>query len=282
MSSKPALRSIAVVLLFALAALACQAAEGILTGGVQPPESVTAAALNRSTVRVDWSTSTTAQRYRLERRTNLTGAFQRITEVGAGVTTYFDTGLDPETFYGYRIVSLDRLDEASPPSVVAGARTAPLPGIQVRSSLGGPAALADPNGYLVHVGGPKDTTLSLAVVDDQILSPLPAGTYTVTLRDISATCAVQPVGDSVRTVIVSDTGLTTRALTQFAVNCIDPTLGTIVAEVNVTGDSTDTDGYRLDYAGIIPGDTVPVIGGFTFNGAGGAPPSPAFAPATSS
>jgi PKD repeat protein len=105
-------------------------------------------------------------------------------------------------------------------------------------------------------------------VDDQTISPLPPGVYAVTLQDVSATCAVQPAGDSVRSVVVADTGLTTRALVQFAVNCIDPTLGTIVAAVDVQGDSIDTDGYRLSYAGIIPGDTVPAVGGFTFNGAG--------------
>jgi PKD repeat protein len=43
----------------------------------------------------------------------------------------------------------------------------------------------------------------------------------------------------------------------------------VVAVVAVQGDSVDADGYRLDYAGIISGDTVPVLGGATVGGLGG-------------
>ncbi|MDZ4862486.1 MAG: PKD domain-containing protein [Gemmatimonadota bacterium] len=269
MSSKSPWRTALFVALIAITALACQAAEGLLTGGIQPPDSVSARALGLSSVRVDWSQAGTARKYRIERRTNLSGTFQPVTEVATTVTSYFDTGLDPETFYGYRIISLDRVDEASPPSVVAGARTAPLPGIELQARLGGSAALADPNGYRVVITGPRDTTLALAVVEDRIVSPLPAGSYTVRLQDVSPTCNLQPASDSLRTVVVADTGLTTRSLVQFTVGCFDPTLGTIIAIVNVQGDSTDPDGYRVAYAGIIPGDTLPAIGGVSLGGDGG-------------
>ncbi len=251
--------------------LACEAAKDILGDGVQPPATVTATPLSLSSIRVDWSKEDLAdlQRYRIERRTNFEGGFQQIAEVDGALTTYFDTGLDPATFYGYRVFGLDRLSKASPPSTVAGAQTAPLPGIRLQSSLQNTApGLADPNGYQVSVAGPKDTVVALGSIDDQLLSPLPAGTYTLILRDLIPTCRL--TGDTLLTVLVADTGLATQVPASFSATCSDPTLGTIVTVVNVQGDSTDADGYRVDFAGIITGDTLPAVGGTTVLGSGGA------------
>ncbi len=254
----------------ALLLWACAAGDSLLTPGLQPPDSVTATPINLSTVRLDWTPPAGAelQLFRIERRANLKGKFTTLVEVNADTRSYFDTDLDPETFYGYRIITVDRVGDRSSPSVVVGALTPPLPGIRVVTSLAGTTAgQADPNGYLLDVSGPRDTTLSVGVEDSRTLSPLPAGTYTVTLQDVAATCTI--ANGLTRTVTVSDTGLTTVVPASFTASCLNPTRGGIVAVVAVQGDSVDADGYRLDYAGIITGDTVPVVGGAGIGGVGG-------------
>ena len=59
MSSKSSWRTALVVALVAITALACKAAEGLLTGGVLPPDSVSARPLGLASVRVDWSAAPT-------------------------------------------------------------------------------------------------------------------------------------------------------------------------------------------------------------------------------
>lgn len=248
---------------------ACAAGESLLGGGLQPPEVVIATPLNLTTIRLDWSVPASGdlQLFRIERRANLRGPFRTLADVTAGTTTYFDSQLEPATFYGYRIVTVDRVGERSAPSVVAGALTPPLPGIRISTSLSGtPAGSGDPNGYLVRVTGPRDTTVSIGSVDARTLSPLPVGTYLLAVEDVAPSCTI--LGGSTRTVMVSDTGLATQPPAAFDATCVDPTRGSIVAVVAVTGDSVDPDGYRLDYAGIISGDSVPVLGGTTLAGTG--------------
>jgi PKD repeat protein len=248
---------------------ACAAGESLLGGGLEPPATLTATPLNLTTIRLDWSAPPAGdlQLFRIQRRSDFRGAFRTLAEVTPGTTTYFDSGLEPATFYGYRIVTVDRLGESSQPSVVAGAQTPPLPGIRISTSLSGsPAGSADPNGYLVRVTGARDTAVTVGSVDARVLSPLPVGTYTLTLEDVAPTCAIQ--GGATRTVVVSDTGLTTQPPAAFDATCVDPTRGTVVAVVAVEGDSVDADGYRLDFAAIITGDTLPVLGGTSIAGIG--------------
>lgn len=248
---------------------ACAASESLLGGGLEPPASLSATPLNLTTIRLDWvaPASGDLQLYRIERRTNFSGPFRPLAEVTAGTSTYFDSEVQPATFYGYRIVTLDRVGARSAPSVVAGALTPPLPGIRFIATLSGsPQGSGDPNGFRVRVRGPKDTTLALGSEDARTLSPIPTGSYTVDLEDVAPTCSVS--GGLTRTVVVADTGLVTQPAVAFDATCVDPTRGTIVAVVGVSGDSVDTDGYRLDYAGIVTGDTVPAVGGTTVAGTG--------------
>ncbi len=267
MSSRPTRRGVIAAALLVLGA--CAAGESLLGGGLEPPVTLTATPLNLTTIRLDWLAPPAGdlQLFRIQRRSDFRGAFRTLAEVTPGTTTYFDSELEPATFYGYRIVAVDRLGESSGPSVVAGAQTPPFPGIRISTSLSGsPAGSADPNGYLVRVTGPRDTTVAVGSVDARVLSPLPVGTYTLTLEDVAPTCAIQ--GGASRTVVVSDTGLATQPPAAFDATCVDPTRGTVVAVVAVDGDSVDADGYRLDFAGIISGDTLPVLGGTGIAGVG--------------
>src|SRR5690606_7026860 len=117
-----------------------------------------------------------------------TGGFRLLAEVDASTTSYFDTGLDPGTFYGYRVLTVDRVGESSRPSTVAGALTPPPPGLVLETSLRAtPPGAEDPNGYQLSITGPTDTTVALGSVDQRILAPLPAGTYTLRLTDIAPT-----------------------------------------------------------------------------------------------
>ncbi len=245
-------------------ALAACGADTVLDNGLPAPANVEVTVLTPTSVRVDWSPASTLGviNYRVERRANLAGKFETIANLQAGSgESFVDADLLPGTFYGYRVVTVDGIGNASAPSTVAGALTPPLPGILVTSVLtsGTTAAIADPNGYLLTITGPQDTTLRIADVDTRLFAPLPAGDYLATLTDVSPTCTV--LGGNARSLTVVDQGIRTQQRLNFEVSCIDPSLGTIVAIVDVTGDSLDLDGFRLDYAGIIPGDTVPTLGG---------------------
>jgi PKD repeat protein len=255
----------------ALAVGGCSASDSLIVPGLEPPVTVTATALNMSGVRLDWTPGAVADldRYHVERRTDFRGSFEFLAEVTPADRVYFDTGLEPGTFYGYRIVAVNREGQRSEPSTVAGARTAPLPGLRVETDLGGSTdpSVADPNGYRVSVSGPLDTSFTIGTIDQRTISPLPPGDYTVTLQDILSTCTVN--GGESRQLTVVDTGLVTRAGVTFTSACVDPSRGRVVAQVTVDGDSVDPDGYLAAYAGIIPGDTTPVTGGATVPGGGG-------------
>lgn len=270
-AARGVVRLCAALLVTLFASGACRSGESLEAPGLVPPAAVFATAVNLSTVRLDWASVAGAdlQTLRVQRRTNLKGRFETVAELDAATTTYFDAGLEAGTFYGYRVVVVNRLGETSRPSVVAGALTPPVPGLLLQTALQGtPEALADPNGYRLTISGPRDTTLALGPSEQRVVAPLPAGSYTVVLSDLAPTCTL--VGDSVRTAVVRDTGVVTRTPVAFTASCSDPTRGGLVALVTVTGDSVDADGYRLDYAGIIPGDSVPAVGGATVGGAGGA------------
>lgn len=249
--------------------MACSPDDPNAVSHLEPPSSVTATPLSLTSVRLDWVAPDGAdlQLFRIERRENLRGDFRLLAEVDPEITSYFDAGLTAGTFYGYRIRTVDRVGERSRASTVAGALTPPPPGIVLQASLQAtPPGVEDQNGYRVVITGAKDTTVTLGAVDQVILSPLPAGSYTLHVTDVVGTCRI--LGDTIRTAEVADTGLATRTPVSFAATCTDPTRGTIVALVEVEGDSVDVDGYRVEYAGIIPGSSTPVVGTATVNGAG--------------
>ncbi len=249
-------------------------ADSMLGSGIEPPVGVRAIARSVNTVQVSWTLPAGIDAPNtnivVQRRENLTGAFETIaTFLATSGVDYLDTGLQPATFYGYRLLSVSKLGDKSSPSTVAGALTPPPPGIRITTILGSgtTAAIADPDGYRLHITGAIDTTARIATAETKQFSPLPVGDYTVTLSELLPTCTV--AGDTVRSVSVTDQGTSTEQQLNFVVSCLDPSLGTIVAMVDVAGDSLDPDGFRLDYAGIIPGDTLPVLGGGILPNTGG-------------
>ena len=250
---------------------ACAEGDSLLSSGLEPPGGVIVTPLGQSAIKLEWTPGSVVdlEKYRIQRRVNLRGRFETVADVNPTSTVYFDTGLEPETFYGYRIVALNRVGDPSRPSVVVGVATAPRPGIRLVTALGGgtSSSVADPNGYRVVLSGARDTVVSIGTIGELVLAPLPAGQYTVTLGDILPTCRV--TDDTVRTVSVADTGLATRSVVSFTATCADPTRGQIVVVAQVQGDSVDPDGYRVEYAGIIADDTVPVLGSVNLAGEGG-------------
>jgi PKD repeat protein len=257
--------------LLLLSATACASGD-VVGNGFAAPENLKAGAISSNAIQVTWdaASGTDLINYEVQRRQSFTGRFTVVTTLQPNTgTTFFDTGLEPSTFYGYRVVAVDRLGNRSAPSTVAGALTAPAPGIRIVTGLGSNTtnALADPDGYQLHITGPVDTTRAIGPIDDRVFAPLPAGDYTITLSKVLSTCTI--AGDTVRTVTVTDLGLETERRVEFIATCADPTRGEIVARVTVAGDSLDADGYQVDLAGIIPGDSVPVLSNGFIPGEGG-------------
>lgn len=259
--------------LLALAVVGCTA-DSVLGSGLEPPTAVHAAARSINSIQVSWTVPAGLDlantNLQVQRRANFAGNFETVaTLTAAAGTDYLDTGLEAATFYGYRLIALNKLGDASNPSTVAGALTPPLPGIQIQTVLGPgtSGAIADPNGYIVHLTGAVDTTIRISAVETKLISPLPVGSYTLTLSDVLPTCTI--AGDTVRTAFVTDQGIATQLQVIVNATCRDPSLGEIVSIVDVIGDSLDPDGFRLDYAGIIPGDTIPVLGGGSLPNTGG-------------
>src|SRR6266545_3399336 len=194
--------------LITIALVACS--DSLAPGGVESPEAVSAEAVSMNTIAVSWDADggDAVGGYRLQRRANLGGAFQMIAE-GLLAQPYFDTDLDPDTYYGYRVLTLTKLGDISAPSVVAGARTPPLPGILVRTHTLGSGIDAD--GYTAVVRRAPDSLLaSIGPSDERRFSPLDPGRYTVVLHGLAGNCAV--AGASADTVDVTDQGLQTLAL----------------------------------------------------------------------
>jgi PKD repeat protein len=264
------LRRWSAILVSGIVISACSAAEAVFQSGIAPPPAVTATALGQSSVRIEWTPGDVAEleTYRIERRENLQGKFRTLAEVEPTTTVFFDTGLEPDAFYGYRIVALGRTGDPSRPSIVVGAHTAPRPGLRIVTALAGatPPAAGDPNGYQVRISGARDTTIAVGTTGETIVSPLPAGEYTMVLGDVAPTCTI--TGDTLRRVAVADTGMATRTVVSFNATCLDPTRGRIVVIATVAGDSVDPNGYQVHYAGILPGDTVPFLGNALLPGDG--------------
>ncbi len=230
------------------------------------PDSLLATPLGIHAVALKWERVAGAVGYRLERRANLAGDFQPLAQIASGTTTdYLDTSVDPETFYGYRLLAVGTTGQLSPPGLVAGVLTPPAPGIRVIATPG--TAVTDPDGYsllLMRMGDPDTAVLNVQPSDNRLLSPLPNGTYLGILRGIAPYCHsnpkpgdTQPGADTVRTVTLTDQGLNTRDTLGFVVDCRDPTRGRLTVSVATLGDSLDPDGFDLDVSGIAADGSLP-------------------------
>ena len=229
-----------------LVVAACR--DSLTPAGVATPESVSAQAISMTTIAVSWTTVSDADvgGYRLQRREDLTGPFETVAE-GPLALPYFDTGLKPDTYYGYRVATMTKLGGVSAPSVVGGARTPPLPGILVRTHTLGSGI--DPDGYTAVVRRAPDSLLAeIGPSDERRFSPLAAGRYVVALQGLATNCAL--AGTNTDTVDVTDQGLQTLALVAYTVGCRDPGRGRITVTVAVDGDSLDVNGFNVQLLGL--------------------------------
>lgn len=206
------------------------------------PEGVSAEPLDISTVRLDWIPvgEDGVVAYRIERRVNLTGAFERYrdvrvdeVEVTDSLARFEDEGLAPETFYGYRIRSVGFLGGVSGPSVVGGARTPPPPSIRLVTVTSGPTPESkDTDGYTVDVVGPESRNVNLPSDGTILLKNLAPGSYSVSLSGVAENCSASP---TTTTTTVMAEGLQTVSEVRFNVSCKDPTRGEIRARVVTRG-----------------------------------------------
>jgi uncharacterized delta-60 repeat protein len=94
-------------------------------GMLNPPAGLTAQILSNTSVRLDWTrNSTNEDGVKIERCAGLgCTAFAQIATVGAGITTFTDTGLARDTFYSYRVKTYNGANGDSHYSNIAQALT---------------------------------------------------------------------------------------------------------------------------------------------------------------
>lgn len=249
-------------LLAVAAVLGCVDGASLALEELVPPASLKVTPVGMNAIRVEWDDvgGTTVQFYRVERRENLQGPFRTLTRVNrtSGRVILLDTSVEPETFYGYRVVSVDGLGNESTSSVVEGGRTPSRPGIEVRTLSLVPPEISDPDGYVVVIEGPEQARFPIAVNASVRRVPLPVGSYTVRLDGVSAACRPRPGESLTRSVTVTDQGTATVAAVTFAITCRDPTRGEIAVGVSITGDQVPPGtSFTIDVAGIAADASLP-------------------------
>ena len=239
----------------AVLAAACEDSLGP-SATLVPADTIIAGAVSMTAVRLEWARvdDIDVVGYRIERRSDLAGPFttaaERVPQVGEGHLVYFDPDLEPDTYYGYRIVTLSRLGTESGPSVVRGVRTPPRPAILVRTrtTLETPGSL-DQDGYVVRVRNSTDSswTSSVGQTGERRFGPLRPGAYHVALSGLATNCQLS--GQPDRDASVADSGVATVDTVVYNVECFDPSYGRVTALVVAQGDSLDVNGYRIDFTG---------------------------------
>jgi PKD repeat protein len=233
---------------------------------VLTPDSVVAVPLRLKLVSVRWTKVNDHQGvsvvgYKIERRENLAGAFHQVAYVLQSSTaelTWLDTDIEPAVFYGYRVITVDQFGNEAAPSAVAGLKSPPLPGIEVRAtSVVSVSSATDPDGYDLTILGPDTIRTTIGQTATRIFSPLKLGTYQVSIGGFAAQCT--PTGPTTTSVVVSDTVAATITLVTFDVRCRDATLGDITVTLHGTGRAIDTD-VDLDLLGQATDHSLPDSG----------------------
>lgn len=255
-----------------LTVAACVADPSGVNESVARTDALFAKALSLTSVRLSWPVSDDVDvlQYLIERRANLEGEFEQVAQVGqvtADSVLYFDNTVEPETFYGYRVIAVDRFGTRSAPSIVAGVQTPPKPGIEVRvATRASSSGFTDPDGYLATVLGPDTTSGTIGVgaegtVVSRRFSPLRAGSYKVKLTGLAANCEFTGQGggqtDTMTTLPVTDQGTATVSAAFWDIGCRDPSRGEIVTIVEVTGGDVDSSGYSIVVSGQASDQSLP-------------------------
>jgi PKD repeat protein/sulfur carrier protein ThiS len=248
-----------------LLAASCKTVDEPLGGNPDTPLEVTAEAVGVSAIRVSWRPSIDSRvtAYELQRRSDLSGDFETIeaslSASGTARVVYFDTKVDPNRYYGYRVRALTLLGGRSAPSNVAGNKTSPMPGINIRTltTVATPAS-SDDDGFIVVIRGRTDTsTFVIGINSSRLVSPLAPGTYTVLLRGLAPNCATTASADTLKSITIPSEGVATVQDAQFLVSCRDPEKASIVTTVRITGDTLDADGVIISASGIIRAPNTP-------------------------
>ncbi len=234
--------------------------------GFQPLSSATSpadlavVAVRKDAIRLTWSTVrlNAVVSYVVQRRAELSGPFVEVAQVpqsDLAKVVWIDTDVAPETYYGYRVIAVTDVGDRSTPSVIGGARSPALPGIEVTiNSVVTAAESRDPDGYELTITGPDTVRATIGIDAKRRFSPLRPGMYTVTLSGVVSRCSVN--GQSTSQVEVTDTTARTIAPIQYQVTCKDPSRGEIAVDVAVTGADLD-DAFSLDILGQVADTTVP-------------------------
>ena len=84
------------------------------------PSNASAMATSSKTVTVTWTTNSTNESgFKIKRSTSTTGTFSQVGTVGAGVTTFADTGLSPSTAYYYQVVATNANGDSNATNVAS-------------------------------------------------------------------------------------------------------------------------------------------------------------------
>lgn len=161
------------------------------------PSGLTAAAASTTQVNLSWADSSSNETgFKVERKTGAGGTYSEVATVGAGVTSYSNTGLASNTQYFYRVRATN-LGGDSAYSNEAGATTLNTPpSVSITSPESGtsytaPAAVmltasaSDPDGAVTKVeffSGTSPLGTVTAAPYTLTVSNAPAGNYTVTAR----------------------------------------------------------------------------------------------------
>lgn len=249
--------------------LVCSALVGLVAcaDGFSPlssassPADLAVTAVRKDAIRLTWTSvrQNSVVSYVVERRVDLAGPFVEVAQVPQSdleKTVWLDTDVAPETFYGYRVIAVTDVGDRSTPSVVGGARSPALPGIEITiSSFVTAAESRDPDGYELTIIGPDTIRATIGVDAKRRFSPLRPGMYSVTLGGVVSRCAVN--GASTAQVEVTDTSAVTIAPLAYTINCKDPSRGELAVTVAVTGEALD-DAFSIDVLGQVADTTVPI------------------------
>ena len=241
----------------ALLAYACSSDPVTPAASIAAPLDVEVEAVSTTSVRVSWMSSGSqgVTGYDVQRRADLAGPFATVAEnIGekTGRIVWFDNSVEPDRFYGYRVIARAGLGAHSTPSVVGGTKTPPMHGLIITTNTDVPnEGSSDPDGYSATVRGPKDTvTVTLATNGERRISPLKPGTYVAVLRGLAKNCGFKS-GDSTKSVVIPDSGVATQGRINYELSCRDPKRGSIVVRYDQQGDTTDANGVRLAIVGLL-------------------------------
>lgn len=185
------------------------------------PTGLSATASSSTQINLNWSASSGATGYKIERSTD-GNTWSQVAEVGA-VTTYSNTGLTPATTYYYR-VSAFNTGGASTPSNSVSATTLTTPTLHVGNLVGKPTSTSS------RAWTAKVTITVLDASGVPLSGVTVTGSWTVGTSKSTATCTTGTTGTC--TVSKSNLSKTTVSNVTFAVTKLTKTGYTYVASDN--------------------------------------------------